>query len=255
MNSVASQPQFDATVLLNSLSAGLVVSCQPVDGGPLDRDEIVVAFAQAAEASGAAAVRIEGAKRVAAVRQAIAIPIIGIVKRDFAEWPVRITPLVEDVRHLASAGANIIAVDATNRARPVPIAALVSVIHAAGAASMADCSNLHEALAARDLGFAIVGSTLSGYVDPTWPTPEEPDFQLVQSMAAAGLRVMAEGRFNSPQQAARAIAMGAWAVTVGSAITRPEVVTGWFRDAIAGAAEAAPGARAAAGVSKPRELV
>jgi putative N-acetylmannosamine-6-phosphate epimerase len=62
--------------------------------------------------------------------------------------------------------------------------------------------------------------------------PTEPDFAFIRSIAAHIPRVMAEGRFNTPTQAAAAIEAGAWSVTVGTAITRTEVVTGWFADAL-----------------------
>ena len=207
-----------------------MVSCQPVDHGPLDRDDVVVALAAAAIAGGAGGVRIESAKRVAAVRKAIAAPVIGIIKRDLADSSVRITPFLNDVAELAAAGADIIAVDATFRSRPVSIAALLEHIGSFGALSMADCSNVAEALAAHRLGFDIVGTTLSGYV--SGDIPNEPDLEFIRTISAHIPRVMAEGRFNTPAQAAAAIEAGAWAVTVGTAITRTEVLTGWFADAL-----------------------
>jgi N-acylglucosamine-6-phosphate 2-epimerase len=213
-----------------ALRGRLVVSCQPVDHGPMDRDEMVVALAAAAIAGGAGGVRIESAQRVAEVSRALGAPIIGIIKRDLTDSPVRITPFLDDVAELAAAGADIIAVDATNRSRPVSVATLLEHIRSLGVLSMADCSNEEEAIAAHRLGFDIVGTTLSGYVGGDVPT--EPDFAFIRSIAAHIPRVMAEGRFNTPTQAAAAIEAGAWSVTVGTAITRTEVVTGWFADAL-----------------------
>jgi N-acylglucosamine-6-phosphate 2-epimerase len=96
---------------LDRIRGGLVVSCQPVDGGPMDRPEIVAAMAAAAVAGGASAVRIEGIGNLRAARAAVSVPIIGIVKRDLADSPVRITPYPQDVRALAQAGADVVAVD------------------------------------------------------------------------------------------------------------------------------------------------
>ena len=96
---------------------GLIVSCQPVPGGPQDNAEFVVGYAKAALLSGATALRIESVAYVAAVRAVTNVPIIGLVKRDLSESPVRITPFVEDVEALADAGADIIAFDATDRVR------------------------------------------------------------------------------------------------------------------------------------------
>jgi N-acylglucosamine-6-phosphate 2-epimerase len=94
----------------------------------MDDDGVVARMARAAVAAGAVAVRIEGARRLAVVRQAVEVPVIGIVKRDLADSPVRITPFVEDVRALAAAGADIVAVDVTRRTRPAPVRALHEAI-------------------------------------------------------------------------------------------------------------------------------
>lgn len=214
-------------VELHSVLRGkLVVSCQPVDGGPLDDDATVVRLAQAAVAGGAAALRIEGARRLAVVRAAVAVPIVGIVKRDLADSPVRITPYVADVEALVAAGADIVAVDVTARVRPASVAALFDAIRAGGAHAMADASCEADGLAAWGFGFPIVGTTLAGYTGG--PVPAEPDVALVARLAQAGCRVMAEGRYDTPARAAAAVRAGAWAVTVGSALTRLEVTTGWF---------------------------
>lgn len=222
-----------------ALCGGLVVSCQPVEGGPLDDDDVVRRLAQAAVAGGAAGLRVSGARRVAQVRAAVAVPVIGIVKRDLEHSPVRITPLLQDVQDLLEAGADVIAVDATARVRPVGVQALLQAVRDGGALAMADASCLDDGLAAHAMGFDIVGSTLSGYTGG--PVPPEPDLELVRALAGRGLRVMAEGRFNTPQQAAAALQAGAWAVTVGSALTRLELATHWFCQALA--AGTAAGAR------------
>jgi N-acylglucosamine-6-phosphate 2-epimerase len=215
------------------LRGRLVVSCQPVDGGPMDDDNTVVRMAQAAVAGGAAALRIEGVARLAQVRAAVAVPLVGIVKRELPDSPVRITPWLDDVRALVSAGADVVAVDATARPRPATVRALFEAITAQGAVAMADASGDADALVAWAMGFPIVGSTLSGYTGgPNDPVPDGPDLALVRRLAAAGCRVMAEGRYDTPARAAAALQAGAWAVTVGSAITRLEVVTGWFTAAL-----------------------
>jgi len=218
------------TGTLDVLRKQLVVSCQPVTGGPLDRTEFVVGMAEAAINGGAKGIRLEGIDSVTAAADRLSAPIIGIVKRDLADTQVRITPFEEDIERLAVAGAAIIAVDATDRIRPVPLKTLVGTIHGCGCLAMADCSTLEEGLAAAELGCEIVASTLSGYTGG--PEPETPDYDLVERLAAYDLRVMAEGRIRTPEQAAAALARGAWSVTVGSAITRIEHITGWFADAL-----------------------
>lgn len=216
--------------MLDGLRGKLIVSCQPVPGGPMDRPGLVAALALAALAGGAAGLRIEGLANVAAVRAATDAPMIGLIKRDLPGTGVRITPSLEDVDALVDAGVPIVAVDATDRPRPVPAAALIRRVRERGALAMADCATLAEARAARRVGAAIVASTLSGHVGG--PVPAEPDYDLVAGLARLSAFAIAEGRYHHPEQAARARALGADAVVVGSAITRPELVTGWFARAM-----------------------
>lgn len=215
---------------LARIDGQLVVSVQPVSGGPLDEDSIVVRMAQAAIEGGAGALRIEGAARLAAVRAAVRAPLIAIVKRDLPDSPVRITPWLDDVQALLAAGADVIAVDATQRPRPVAVASLLAAIHGGGALAMADASCEADGLAAHAMGFDVVGTTLSGYTEAVVPT--DPDLALVRTLSAAGAWVMAEGRYDTPQAAAQARAAGARAVTVGSALTRLELATARFAQAV-----------------------
>jgi len=216
------------------LRGGLVVSCQPVDDGPLDHDEVVARLAEAALVGGARALRIEGAARLAHVRRRLRasypqVPLIGIVKRDLEGSAVRITPLLSDVQALADAGADVIAVDATARPRPVTVAALRQAIADAGCIAMADCATLAEGESAAALGFEIVGTTMSGYLGG--PVPTDPDWSLLAELVRRHPRVMAEGRMHTPAQVGRAFSLGAWAVTVGTAITRTELLTRSFAEA------------------------
>ena len=136
--------------------------------------------------------------------------------------------MLEDVAALAAAGADIIAFDATRRPRPVagaPTWCRRSTPR--GRVAMADCSDERRRPSA--LARPAPKSwarTLSGYTGG--PEPAEPDFALVAAMRRIAPRVIAEGRIRTPEQAAEALRHGAWAVVVGSAITRPEHVTGWF---------------------------
>lgn len=212
------------------LANTLIVSCQPVSGGPMDSAAFVVGFARAALDAGAQALRIESVSYVAAVREAVSAPIIGLVKRDLDDSPVRITPYVTDAEALADAGADIIAFDATDRIRPATVKALLDAIKRRGKLSMADCSNIADARSALALGADFVGSTLSGYVGDAEPV--EPDLALIAAMRELTPHVIAEGRIRTPEQAVAAVRAGAAAVVVGSAITRPEHVTAWFREAV-----------------------
>lgn len=223
-----------APPLFERLRHRLIVSCQPVVGGPMDNAASVVGLARAAEAGGAGALRIESVAYLEAVRPTTSLPIIGIVKRQLADSPVIITPRVSDVEALCRAGADIVAFDATTRHRPASISALVDAARRCGKLTMADCSSIDDARAALAAGVNCVGSTLSGYVGG--PVPDEPDFALLGEMAKLSTFVIAEGRIKTLDHAAQALRLGADAVVVGSAITRTEHVTGWYADAVERAA-------------------
>ncbi|AKD38813.1 N-acetylmannosamine-6-phosphate 2-epimerase [Pasteurella multocida subsp. multocida OH4807] len=216
--------------VLEQIKYGLIASCQPVDNGPMDSPEIVAAMAQASVIGGAAGLRIEGIENLKAVRKVVDVPIIGIVKRDLNDSPVRISPFLQDIDDLAAAGADIIAFDGTDRARPTTRDAIVKRIKELGCLAMADCSNFEEGMYCQNLGVEIIGSTMSGYTGGE--IPAEPDYQLVKDLNAAGCRVMAEGRYNTPELAKVAIEIGAYSVTVGSALTRLEHIVSWFADAV-----------------------
>ncbi|ACY83368.1 N-acetylmannosamine-6-phosphate 2-epimerase [Edwardsiella piscicida] len=211
-------------------NGALIVSCQPVPDSPMDSPEIVAAMAAAAAQAGAAALRIEGVANLQAVRPRVTLPIIGIIKRDLDDSPVRITPFLRDVDDLVQAGADIIAFDGTLRPRPEQREALLARIQHHGRLAMADCSSLEDGLYCQHLGCDFIGTTLSGYTNGE--TPCEPDLALVHALSSAGCRVIAEGRYNTPAQAAQALSQGAWAVTVGSAITRIEHICQWYCQAL-----------------------
>lgn len=217
--------------MIDQFRGRLLVSCQPVTGGAMDSPEIVAAMARAALDGGAAGLRIEGLANLRAVRPLTDAPVIGLVKRDLDDSPVRITPFARDVAELAAAGADIIAVDATERFRPERLEALIAAARAAGRPLMADCATAAEGRAAAAAGADLLGSTMSGYTGEEM-LQDGPDLDLVSALSATGLPTIAEGRYHRPEQAAQAIRAGAHAVVVGSAITRIEHVTGWFADAI-----------------------
>jgi len=221
-------------VLLDRLRGQLVVSCQAAAGSPLEPTLHIVAMARAAVLGGAQALRIEGVENVAAVRAAVSVPIIGIVKASQPGSDVFITAATADVDALCAAGADVIAFDATQRTRPEPVPALVAAIERRGRVAMADVSTLEEAKAAMAAGAHFVGTTLAGYT-PYSTLQAGPDFALMESLATAGVPFAAEGRIWDPSEARRAIELGAVFVVVGSAITRPDAITRRYADAVAAA--------------------
>ncbi|MFN7165801.1 MAG: putative N-acetylmannosamine-6-phosphate 2-epimerase [Pannonibacter sp.] len=218
--------------LLEQIRGGLIASCQPVDDGPMDHPHIVAAMAQAAIAGGAVGLRIEGIENLRAVRPLVDVPIIGIVKTTLPDTAVNITVTVADALALAAAGADVIAYDATPRQRPDAREDVFDAIRSQGCLAMADCATLDDGRAALATGASILGTTLSGYTRDTEGKHEGPDFELIEAFHDLGGFVMAEGRINTPELAARALAAGADSVTVGSALTRLEHVTGWFAAAL-----------------------
>jgi N-acylglucosamine-6-phosphate 2-epimerase len=220
-----------ASRAIAELKGRLVVSVQADENSPLRSTPIIVALAQCALIGGAAGLRIQGVSDVAAVRTITDKPIIGLTKAYQPGDAVYITPSVVAARDLVAAGAEIVAIDATSRNRPEPFGEIAAAVHAAGASVLADVATLAEARRALEDGADIVATTLAGYMEGD--TPEGPDFELMRQIAQAGLCFAAEGRIRSPEEAAQAMAIGARFVIVGSAITRPDVVTSWFASAVA----------------------
>ncbi len=225
-----------AAAFLAAVKGKLIVSCQALEHEPLHGSSIMAKMAVAAKIGGAAAIRANSPADIRAIKAAVDLPVIGLYKR--GDSGVYITPSFEDAAAVAAAGADVIALDCTDRPRPdgAGIADLLARVHdEIGKPVFADVSTLREARAAAECGVAMAGPTLSGYTDaPSSSTMSaEPDFELLAGMIAAlPIPVIAEGRISSPRQARQALDMGAWAVVVGSAITRPRTITARFAAAL-----------------------
>jgi putative N-acetylmannosamine-6-phosphate epimerase len=226
--------------LLDRLQGGLIVSCQAREGHPLHNSRVIAALARAAEAGGAVGLRINGEQDIMAVRQFATVPIIGIRKMWVEDFPVYITPAFEDAAVVASAGADVIAVDATHRERPggEAIEELIPRIRRElGRPVMADVSTFREGERAAAVGADLVATTLSGYT--TGAPPEEPDLDLVRRQAKTlSVPVVAEGRYRTPGQVREAFQAGAFAVVVGRAITDALAITRHFVEATPQGSEA-----------------
>jgi len=213
--------------ILQKLKGGLVVSCQAPPADPLEDTETIRRIARAVSVAGAVGLRINSADHVAAIRRDSDLPIIGIQKR-YSGGKVHITPDFASAAALAQAGASVIALDCTQRVWPSgePWQSLIGRIHRElKLPVMADIATLGEALAAADAGADMVATTLSGYTEPTRDNPGF-DWTLLAAMVGQlRVPVAAEGRISSPEEAKRALSMGAWCVIVGSAITRPGAIT------------------------------
>ena len=216
--------------LIDSLRGGLIVSCQALPGEPLFGSGFMARLARAAQGGGAVGIRANSPPDIAAIRAETPLPLIGLWKVDVPGSDVYITPTLAAAQAVADAGADIIALDATSRPHPEgDTAAFVHRVRTiTGRPILADISTAEEAYAAQDAGADFISTTMSGYT-PYSPQQEEPDLDLVRRLAGT-LRVplIAEGRIATPEQARAALDVGAWAVIVGGAITRPQQITTRF---------------------------
>ena len=215
----------DKKTILNKLKNGLVVSSQAPEDSPLCATEVLGAMAVASAEAGAQGLRLNSPAVIAYVRRRVKVPIIGLYK-DFS-YEIYITPTFRHAARIAKAGADIIAVDATLRRKDLK--EFIARIHGElGTLVAADVSNAKEGERAFECGADMAGSTLSGYVGVKKP-PEGPDIELVAALASlGGGPVIAEGRYSTPEQVRKAFKAGAHCVCVGTAITRPDVLTKAF---------------------------
>lgn len=211
----------------------LIVSCQARAGEPFRDSDSMAKFAASAVAGGAAAIRANGADDIRAIRKAVGVPIIGIWKQMQSDGKVLITPSFESAQDLVAAGANMIALDVTRRGQQYGAFERVRRIQQIEVPVLADIATLDEALAAARAGADFVLSTLRGYTEET---SEVRSFDLcfIQELVdRSPVPVIAEGMIETPDQAHAALAAGAYAVVVGSAITRPMTIARRFADRIA----------------------
>lgn len=222
--------------ILEQIRGKLIVSCQALPDEPLHSSFIMSRMAYAAAISGAGGIRANSVADIHEIRKTVDLPIIGIIKQDYPDSPVYITPTMKEVDALMKEGVDIMAVDATDRIRPSGIT-LDDFYHQIRAVYpyqllMADCSTLQECIHASQLGFDLIGTTMNGYTEASIKEAVLP-LQLMQKVAQQlETPLIAEGHLDTPELAAEAMKLGAWAVVVGSAITRPQVITKRFVDAL-----------------------
>lgn len=207
---------------LELLQGGLIVSCQAPKDSPMHDPHVIAAMALTAQKRGAVAVRIESPAHIEAVRRLVSIPIIGLWKRTAPGSSVYITPTFEDAQTVVEAGADIVALDATERPRVdrVTIQELLPKIRKKLAVPvMADIATLTEGKLSANLGAELIGTTLYGYTESTQNfTP--PGFDLLHTLATQlSAPVICEGGIATPEDVAKAYQLGAFSVVVGTAIT------------------------------------
>jgi len=187
----------------------------------------------AAEQGGAVAIRANSASDICAIRKKVKLPIIGLHKVNYPGFDVYITPTIKEALDISNAGADMIAVDATDRPHPDGLCLEERINQIKLKTSklvLADISNYQEAVLAEHAGADMISTTMSGYTDES-PNLVGPDFELLQKIASTlKTPVICEGRIWNPDQAKYALELGAHAVVVGSVITRPQLITRYFVD-------------------------
>ncbi|MGH4138672.1 N-acetylmannosamine-6-phosphate 2-epimerase [Clostridium sp.] len=221
--------------VLNSIKGGLIVSCQALENEPLHSSQIMMRMAQAALMGGAIGIRANSPTDCFEIKQNVNLPMIAIYKKVYGNCNVFITPTIEEVKELLFINPEIIAVDATSRTRPNGKTLeefFKEIKQLYKGLVMADISNLEEGIEAERIGFDIVSTTLCGYTDYTLDKPK-PNIELIKSLRnVLNIPIIAEGNIDSPENAIKCLDAGAWAVVVGAAITRPQLITKKFVDSI-----------------------
>lgn len=222
--------------ILNRIKGTVVVSVQAMPNEPLYLEQCMIGMMKSVVNGGAGALRLAGARDVKNAKKLFNLPIIGLTKpniipKNYKEL-VYITPNIKDVIELVEAGADVIATDATQRKRPnnEKLQDLIKYIHINKRLAMADISTLEEGLNAKKLGADIISTTLAGYTLESANSPaNEPDFELLKQLVEqTQLPVVLEGRIWEPEQVNKAFELGAHCVVIGSAITRPQLITKRF---------------------------
>lgn len=207
---------------------GLIVSCQALPEEPLHSSFIMGRMAVAAKQAGAVGIRANGIADIEEIKSQVALPIIAIIKKEYPHLTPYITPTMAEVDALVQLNVDIIAMDATisqdkNYLKKVRKKYPKQRF-------MADISTFEEGMQADELGFDFIGTTLIGY---TKQSAKLEKFDVLKKLVAhCNSLVIAEGNFNTPEQAARAIELGAYCVVVGSSITRPQVIAKRFTNRI-----------------------
>ena len=221
-----------------SLKGKLIVSCQALEHEPLHSSFIMGRMALAAYQGGAVGIRANTVEDIQEIKKNVDLPIIGIIKKDYDDSQIYITPTMEEVDALVAEGVDILALDATDRLRPNGL--VLDDFYKAvrekypNQLLMADCSTLEEAKKADELGFDFIGTTMVGY------TPESKDLVLAKDdfallkeiLASVKHPVIGEGNINTPEKLRRVIDLGCYCAVVGSIITRPQLITKSFTDAL-----------------------
>lgn len=219
--------------ILEQLKGSIIVSSQAMPDEPFYDEKCMIAMMQSVINGGADGFRVAGARDVRNAKM-FGVPVIGLTKPDKLpenrDSVVYITPTIKDVDLLADAGADIIAFDGTPRKREgCTLDDIINRVHEFGRIAMADISTLEEGINCSNLGADIISTTLSGYTDESKDSCEGPDFKLLEGLVKRiDKPVVLEGRIWNPEEVKKAFELGAYAVVIGSVITRPQLIVKRF---------------------------
>lgn len=223
--------------VLEKIKGGMIISCQSEGNDPFNSPSGVTLFAKAAQMAGAAAIRSQGLAKIRMIIKNVPLPMIGLLKGKFNDGTVKITGSFKQVEQLLNTGCDIIAIDGTFRLREgLTGPDFISEVRRRfpNCVIMADIATYEEGTDCEAAGAHCLSTTLSGYTPGTLHFPKDkPDFKLLESLVLkCKIPVIAEGKIKSPDDAARMMQLGAHAVVIGTVITRPRVVMGWYNEAI-----------------------
>lgn len=216
-------------ITTNKLQRGLIVSCQAVHGEPLYGYGIMHLFARAAKAGGACGIRAL-ADDIYSIKKETGLPVIGLVKREYADSEIYITATKAEADELLNSECDVICMDATFRKRPngETLEGLYAYVRerCGNREVMADVSTLEEALNAESLGFDYISTTLRGYTKYTaGQSLPDIDFIAECKRELKKAKLIAEGGIFDTSHMEKISKINPYAVVVGSAITRPSVIT------------------------------
>ncbi len=220
--------------IIEKLKNEVIISVQAMPDEPLYDETALTAMMKSVINGGAKGLRLAGARDVANAKKLFDVPVIGLTKPDKLpdNWReiVYITPTLKEVNELINANADIIAVDATQRPRPKEsLEEILKYIKSHNKLAMADISTFEEGIKAREMGFDIISTTLSGYTQNSPMKSETPDFELLKELTKKlDCPVILEGRIWEPSEVDKAFSLGAYSVVIGSAVTRPQLITKRF---------------------------
>lgn len=213
---------------MKEINRGLIVSCQALENEPLHSSYIMSRMAVAAKEGGAIGIRANSTEDIIAIKKEVDLPIIGIIKIDYENMKPYITPTMKEIDALVETGVDIIALDATIDQDEEFLKSIFKKYP--NQAFMADISTIEEGLRAGELGFHYVGTTLVGYTEHS---KGDNNFEVLEALIKdCKAKVIAEGNFDTPEKAKLSLEKGAYAVVVGGAITRPQLITKKFNDEV-----------------------